>query len=134
MYKVSYRPQGPGEFIKSIGEEYKVVKRGRKYYGCGEEFNVERRVRGSNIIVPFILRLSGRLSKGVRGEQDRNFGEENQVVKRGRKYYGCGEEYNVEKRERGSNIIFPILLKLSRRISRGEGEENGGEENQDLKK
>ena len=33
--------------------------------------------------------------------------EENQVVKR-REYPGCGEENNVVKRERGSNIIFPI--------------------------
>jgi len=30
-------------------------------------------------------------------------------MKRGRIYHGCGEEYNVEKRERGSNIIFPII-------------------------
>ena len=30
------------------------------------------------------------------------FREENQVVKVGRKYDGCGYEYNVEKRERGS--------------------------------
>ena len=29
------------QFIKSVGEEYPVVKRGRKYYGCGEEYNVE---------------------------------------------------------------------------------------------
>ena len=34
----------------------------------------------------------------------------------------CGEEYNVEKRERGSNIIFLIILKLLGRISREAGE------------
>ena len=48
-------------------------------------------------------------------------GEEYQVVKRGREYHACGEEYNVEKRERGSNIIFSIILRLLGRISRGEG-------------
>ena len=36
-------------------------------------------------------------------------------------YHGCGEEYNVEKRERGSNIIFSLMLRLLERISRGEG-------------
>ena len=29
------------------------------------------------------------------------------------------EEYNLEKRERGSNIIFPIILRLLGRISGG---------------
>ena len=29
------------QFIKSVGEEYPVVKRERKYYGCGEEYCVE---------------------------------------------------------------------------------------------
>ena len=40
-----------------------------------------------------------------------------QVVKKGREYIGCGEEYNLEKRERGTNIIFPIILRLLGRIS-----------------
>ena len=30
-------------FIKSVGEEYQVVKGGKKYQGCGEEYNVEKR-------------------------------------------------------------------------------------------
>ena len=47
-------------------------------------------------------------------------GEEYQVVKKGREHYGCGEEYNTEIRERGSNIIFPIKLRLLGRISSGE--------------
>ena len=41
-------------------------------------------------------------------------------IKWGREYHGCGEEYNVEKRERGSIIIFPIRLRLLGRISSGE--------------
>ena len=41
-----YKARGEGEFIKSVGEEYQVVKRVRKYYGCGEEYNVEKRERG----------------------------------------------------------------------------------------
>ena len=40
----------------------------------------------------------------------KSVGEEYQVVKRGREYHGFGEEYNAEKSERGSNIIFPIIL------------------------
>ena len=41
-------------------------------------------------------------------------------MKRGRKYNGCVEENYVEKREMGSNIIFPIILGLLGRISSGE--------------
>ena len=47
-------------------------------------------------------------------------GKEYQVVKRGREYYSCGEKYNVEKRGRGSNIIFPFIIRLLGRISSGE--------------
>ena len=50
-----------------------------------------------------------------------SFGEEYQVVMRGMEYHGCGEDYNVEKREKGSNVIFPIILRLWRRISRQVG-------------
>ena len=60
--------------------------------------------------------------------------EEYQVVKRGMEYHGCGEDYNVEKREKGSNVPFPIILRLRRRISRGEGCGSFGEEIRDLKK
>ena len=38
-------------------------------------------------------------------------------MKSGREYHGCGEEYYGEKRERVSNIIFPIILRLLKRIS-----------------
>ena len=41
-------------------------------------------------------------------------------MKRGREYYGLGEEYRVEKRERGNNIIFPVILRLLGRILNGE--------------
>ena len=27
-----------GKFIKFVGEEYKVVKKGREYHGCGKEY------------------------------------------------------------------------------------------------
>ena len=46
--------------------------------------------------------------------------EEYQFVKNGREHYGCGEEYNVEKMERGSNFIFPLIFRLLGRISSGE--------------
>ena len=54
----------------------------------------------------------------VLGSLSSLFEEEYQVVKTGKEYYGCGEKYNVEKRERGSNIIFPIKVRLLGRISR----------------
>ena len=41
--------------------------------------------------------------------------------------------YTVEKRERGGNIIFPEILRLLGRKSRGEGDANFGDENPDLK-
>ena len=52
---------------------------------------------------------------------NKSFGEEYQVAKRGREYNCCGEEYNMEKRDRGNNIIFPLIFRLLGRISRGEG-------------
>ena len=47
------------------------------------------------------------------------WGKIDQVLTRGRENYihGFGEEYNVVKRERGSNIIFPIIFRLLGRIS-----------------
>ena len=40
----------------------------------------------------------------------------------------------MEKKERGSNIMFPIILRLLGRISSGEGDGNFGEENKVLGK
>ena len=37
-------------------------------------------------------------------------------LKEGREYHGCGDECNVFKREKGSKIIFPIIIKLFERI------------------
>ena len=53
-----------GEFIKFVGEEYQVVKRGREYHGCGEEYNSKKREKGSIFIFSLILRLLGRVSIG----------------------------------------------------------------------
>ena len=36
----------------------------------------------------------------------KSVGEEYQVGKGGREYHGCGEEYKVEKRERGATSSF----------------------------
>ena len=52
----------------------------------------------------------------------KSVGEEYQVVMRGREYLFCGEEYNVERRENGSNTTFPTILKLSIEISNKEGD------------
>ena len=37
VYKVAYPPPWGETFIESVVEEYQVVKRGRKYHGCGEK-------------------------------------------------------------------------------------------------
>ena len=58
-------PPGGGGVNEYAGEEYQVVKRGREYQGCGEEYNVEIRI--SKIIFPIILRLLGRISSGEEG-------------------------------------------------------------------
>ena len=96
MYKVPYsHPPGEGEFFKSVWEEYQVVKRGRKYHGSGEEYNVEKRERGSNIILLYNIE---EYQAGKR-ERGRNFEEENQDLKCG------GEEYQVV-----GNFIHPCSL------------------------
>ena len=56
--------------IKSVGEEYQVVKWERDYHGFVEENNVEKRERGSNFIFPMTLRLLGRI---LSMEGDRNW-------------------------------------------------------------
>ena len=45
----------------------------------------------------------------------------------------AGEKLTL-KRERGSNIIFPIILRLLKILSKGEGNGKFWEENHDLKK
>ena len=73
-----------GIFIKSAGEEYQGVKRGRVFRGFGKEYNVEKRERGSNIIFPIILKYIavGKNIKWRRGEVNENFGEENIYLKK----------------------------------------------------
>ena len=58
------RNLGKGEFNKSFGEEFQVVKRGREFKGFLKEYHVEKKARGSNIICSMILKLQGRLSSG----------------------------------------------------------------------
>ena len=45
---------------------------------CVEKYNVERREMEINILLPIILRLSGRISSGEEGKGHWKFGEENQ--------------------------------------------------------
>ena len=60
------------------------------------------------------------------GEVFKSVGEEYQVVKKGnREYYGRWKEYNIEKRERGININFPISRLL---VKTSSGEEGKGTE------
>ena len=56
VYKVPYSIplEGGGGFIKPVWEEYKVLKEGREYHGCGEEYNVDKKEGGSKILFPII--------------------------------------------------------------------------------
>ena len=56
-------PGGGGE---SVGEEYQVVKRGREYHDCGDEYNLERQCCGS---VSF---LYGSCSKSALKPEEKN--------------------------------------------------------------
>ena len=68
---------------------------------------MEKRERGSNIVIPLILRLLGRISSGKKGEGDGNFREENQDFRKfgwGR-ISRCMELYTpLEKVEGGSDV------------------------------
>ena len=81
MYKVPYSPPLGGKFIKPVGKEYQVLKEEREYHGCGEEYIVDKRKRGSKIIFPIILRLYERISSGEEGRRG-NIWEENQDLKK----------------------------------------------------
>ena len=84
-------PWGGGEFIKSVGEEYKVVKRGMEYHGFEEEYNVEKgKVISSSL--PFNIDAVGKKIKWGRGEGDGNFGEENKDHKK----WGWGRKSSRE--------------------------------------
>ena len=80
MNKVPYPPRGGGWFIKSDGEEYQVVKRGRAYTGLGEESNVEKRLNIYHLF--FIFMAVGKNIKWGKREADGNYGEENKDLKK----------------------------------------------------
>ena len=45
-----------GEFIKSLGEENQVVKRGREYDGYGEKYIVGKKGMGKQYHLPYNIR------------------------------------------------------------------------------
>ena len=57
MYKVPY--SFVGRLIKSVGEDYQVVKRERKYHGCGEEYMVKKREAISSTIYYYNIEAVG---------------------------------------------------------------------------
>ena len=65
LIKVPPTPMGR-KFIKSVGEEYQVVKR-RDYEGCGEEYIVVKR-RGKQYLCSFNIKAVGKNIKLGRGE------------------------------------------------------------------
>ena len=91
VHKVPHCPQGGGgELIKSVGEEYQVVKRGREYHGCGGGKNVVNsgeKGRRSNIILPLLLK---RIPSGEEGQDTDILRKKIMNLKN-----GVGEEYQV---------------------------------------
>ena len=65
-------------FIKSVCEEYQVVKKGRKHNGCGEEFTWKKG-KGKQNHLPYDIDLFVRISRGA--GRGRKFWEENQDLK-----------------------------------------------------
>ena len=63
--------------MKFVGEEYKVVKKGREFLGCGEEYNVEKKGKGEQYYLSYYIEAVGMNITWVRREVERNFGEEN---------------------------------------------------------
>ena len=72
-------PTWEGEFIKSVGEEYQIVKRGKEYHGCGKEYNVENRVRRSNIIFPMIFMLLKSITSWEEGRGSKFWGRKSRL-------------------------------------------------------
>jgi len=100
MCKDSYPPP-PG-----LGEVYQVCwggisscDEGKEYQDCGEEYYIEIRERGSNIIFPIILRLLGRISSGEDGKKTGILGKKINII-----INGVGEEYQVV-----GNFIHPFV-------------------------
>ena len=60
------------------------MKRGREYHGYGEEHNVEKRERGSNSIIIFliVMRLLGRMAVGKRGSGQKCRGRKSRFKKK----------------------------------------------------
>ena len=97
MYKVPYKVYQVCWGKISRCEE---GRRGREYHGCGEEYNVEKRERGSNIIFPIIMRQLGRISSGEKGKEMEISGMKIKIKKN-----GGGEKYQVVE-----NFIHPWII------------------------
>ena len=64
-------------------DEQGETRSGARYVLCrGEEYNMHKRERGSNIICPIILRLLGRISSGGKGKGTEILGKKIQIKKK----------------------------------------------------
>ena len=105
------------KFIKSVVEEYQVVKRERKYHGCGEEYNVDKKRKGKQYHLSYNIKAVCKNIKWERGEGDEHFEKDNIDFKN-----GVGEEYQVE-----GNFIHPWF----RCLALGEFEEEEPDEEEE---
>ena len=83
VYEVPYSPLGGG----SLSLFGKNIKRRWEYHGCGEEYNVEKMEKGSNIIFPFNIMAVGKKSIGEEGKGTEIWGRKSRLTN------GVGEEY-----------------------------------------
>ena len=80
VYKVPYStPLGVGRFIKSVGEEYKVVERERDFHECRVEIKGGKKGRGKQNHLPCNSKAVRKNIKRGKVEGNGNFGEDNQI-------------------------------------------------------
>ena len=48
-------------FVKSVGEEYQVLKRVREYDGCGEEYNAEKKGKQKQYPLFYNIKAVGKI-------------------------------------------------------------------------
>ena len=75
MYKVPYSTSGVGGLSSLLGKEYQVVKRQGNIMAEGKNITWVKRERGSNIIIPIMLRLWRRISNEEKGKESEILGK-----------------------------------------------------------
>ena len=101
------------------------MKHGREYHCCEEEYNVEKRKRGCNIIFSLIMKLLGRISSGKEGKEMECFGK-NQDLKEWwwRSILSCRELYTTLFKT--NRLFTPVCIAGSRIVKAIQDLKKGG--------